>query len=297
MPLLDEKNTEAHNNYTLLERIFSIKNSEDKKHKVITVLGLKLKIKRKKEVDTSKILNQLTRLNQNNLSTCFLHQKTFMKYKGIHRGKEIVIVASGVTADEYIPIKDAIHIGVNRSFQIGNYRIPMDYVFIQDYSGKTKDYIDELDDYRKGACQKFYGLTTEWHSNPERTIPEYHAINANALRYRTDWANIENFEPQFTYDISTQPLCCHGSIVFPALQFALWTHPKRIYLVGCDCTKSGYAYNKNESNHLNMNLVLSGYQKFKFFAQKYYPDVEIVSINPVSLKGLFKDEFYEVVNA
>lgn len=234
---------------------------------------------------------KLNRLIQTNLSTCFMHLQTFPKFKGIHEGRDLVLVASGVTGDKYFPKKDAIHIGVNRSFQMGNYRIPMDYIFIQDYSGKTKEYIDDLDNYRVGKCIKFYGLTTEWSYEPERTIPESHAIKAKALRYRTDWAKIDGFEPEFTYDISTQPLGCFGSIVFPALQFALWTHPKRIYLVGCDCTTNGYSYDKKDKNFLIPDRIIDAYKKFKAFANKYYPDVEIISINPIGLKGIFKDEY------
>ena len=238
-------------------------------------------------------LAKLNRINQVNISTALLHTRTFTKFKGIHEGKDIVLVASGVSADKYFPKQNVIHIGVNRSFQIGNYRIPMDYIFIQDFSGKTPEYINDLDKYRIGECRKFYGLTTEWIKEPNRVIPESHAIKAKALRYRTDWAPIEGFEPQFAYDISTQPLGCFGSIVFPALQFALWTYPKRIFLVGCDCTTAGYAYDKKDTNFLKPNLIIEAYKKFKIFANTYYPDIEIVSINPVGLKGLFKEEWTE----
>jgi hypothetical protein len=233
---------------------------------------------------------KLNRLNQLNLSTCFMHLQTFPRFKGIHQGKDIYLIASGVTASTFKPVANAIYIGVNRSFQINNYAIPMDYMFIQDYSGKTKEYIDDLDNYRPDKCQKFYGLTTEWSYIPERTIPESHAIKAKALRYRTDWVKVDGFEPQFTHDLSTQPLGCFGSIVFPALQFALWTYPKRIYLVGCDCTTAGYAYDKNDKNFLMPDRIKEAYVKFKAFANKYYPDVEIISINPVGLKGIFKEE-------
>ena len=235
-------------------------------------------------------LVKLNRLQQVNLSTAFLHQKTFLPFKGINEGKDVVLVASGVSADKYMVKKNTIHVGVNRSFQIGNYSIPMDYIFIQDYSGKTKEYIDDLDNYRPYDCTKFYGLTNEWIYDPERTIPESHAIKANALRYRTDWANIPGFEPQFAYDISTQPLGCFGSIVFPALQFILWTYPKRIYLVGCDCTTNGYAYDNKCKNFLYTDKIIEAYKKFKSFTNKYYPDIEIISVNPVGLKGIFKEE-------
>ena len=250
------------------------------------------KIIQEKKIMTNIDLVKLNRINQTNLSTAFLHMQTFPRFKGIHMGKDIVLVASGVTASKYTgsKIKDAIHIGVNRSFQLNNYEIPMDYIFIQDYSGKTKEQIDDLDNYRQGKCQKFYGLTTEWSYQPLRVIPESHAIKAKALRYRTDWAKIDGFIPQFAYDIATQPLGCFGSIVFPALQFALWTYPKKIYLVGCDCTTAGYAYDKNDKNFLIPEKIIEAYHQFKQFKNMYYPDVEIISINPVALKGLFRDE-------
>lgn len=240
-------------------------------------------------------LAQLNRINQVNLSTFYLHSQTFPQFKCAHRGANIYIIASGVSAQlvannkSILEDPEGIYIGVNRSFQIGNYAFPMNYIFIQDYSGKTKEYIDELDTYREFECQKFYGLTLEWVYNPEKTIPESHAVRANALRYRTDWSPVEGFESQFTYDLATQPLGCFGSVVFPALQFALWTYPSKIYLIGCDCTTSGYAYNKTAKNFLIPSQIIEAYKKFKAFACKYYPDVEIISINPIGLKGIFTD--------
>lgn len=236
---------------------------------------------------------KLNRIQQLNLSTAFLHRDTFPQFKGINEGRDLVLVASGITASKYKVIEGAFHIGVNRSFQIDDYRIPMDAIFIQDYSGKTKEYIDDLNSYRRWECTKFYGLTTEYSYDPERTIPESHAIKAAAYRYRTDWIKVEGFEPEFAYDISTQPLGCFGSIVFPALQFALWTFPSKIYLVGCDCTTSGYAYDKNSKNFLIPERIIKAYKKFKLFAGKYYPDIEIISINPVGLKGIFKDKYID----
>lgn len=232
--------------------------------------------------------NNLNRVIQTNLSTFMLHQKTFLQFKNKYNDKEIVILATGPSAKLYEPIKDAIHIGVNRAFELNK---NLDYIFIQDYSGKTSEYIGNLCNYNPENCVKFFGLTDEWIDYPNRVIPETYALKANALRYRTDWANISNFKSEFTYDISSQPLGCFGSITFPALQFALWTNPKKIYLVGCDCTCEGYAYNAKESNELVVDYVIEAYKKFKEFANRYYPGTEIVSINPIGLKGIFKDVY------
>ena len=101
------------------------------------------------------------------------------------------------------------------------------------------------------------------------------------------------------YDISTNPLCCYWSIVFPAIQFALWTNAKRIYIVGCDCNQNGYFDNKIQQfpilngNKLDFNYqgVITGWKKLKEFKYMYYTETEIISVNPVGLKGLFKDVY------
>jgi hypothetical protein len=102
------------------------------------------------------------------------------------------------------------------------------------------------------------------------------------------------------YDIRKAPLGdVGGSVIFSAFHFALWTYPKRIYLVGCDCTArwgiSGMHFNDISPNYnLSMNdNTLKGWKKMKEFCQTYYPDVEIISINPVGLKDMFQDIFTE----
>lgn len=290
-----------------LKKIFEAKNISDK-HKRITLMGIKFKLKRK-QYKTLNILNKISdsedrilklqrdflrdinRTVQTSISTAMLHQKTFTPYRNLYQDKEIVIVASGPSAKYYTnPIKDAVHIGVNRSFQLES--VDFNYIFIQDYSGPTKSYIEDLIAYKPNTCQKFFGLTTEYENNWERVIPESLAIRAKALRYRTDWIKLPRFQPKFAYDISTQPLGCFGSIVFPALQFALWTNPKTIYLVGCDCTTNGYFNSDIKSPEFNPNKIYNVYLKFRDFAEIYYPDVKIVSINPVGLKGLFHEDIY-----
>lgn len=281
-----------------LKNIFEVTNISSK-HKQLKIFGIKLKLKRKdyeyNQLEKSlksikdyqqRFLRDINRVNQTNLSTAQLHEKTFAKFKNIHAGEEIVVVASGPSAKYYQPIPNAIHIAVNRSFILDN--IDFKYLFIQDFSGPTTTYIDDLCKYKKDTCQKFFGLTVEY-NDMHKVIPESYAIKANALRYRTDWAKIHNFQPKFAYDLMTQPLGCFGSIVFPALQFALWTNPKTIYLVGCDCTNDGYFNTNTKSPEFKPNQITEAYKKFKHFASVYYPDTKIISINPRGLKGLFED--------
>ena len=62
-----------------------------------------------------------------------------------------------------------------------------------------------------------------------------------------------------------------------------------VHLLIC-CLVELSILDKKDKNFLPVNTIIEAYKKFKQFAQKYYPDVEIISINPVGLKGLFKDE-------
>lgn len=49
-------------------------------------------------------------------------------------------------------------------------------------------------------------------------------------------------------------------------------------------------FNKNDKNFLIPDQVIKAYKQFKQFSNKYYPDVEIISINPVGLKVIFKEQ-------
>ena len=242
----------------------------------------------------------MNRLIQVNLSTALLHQKTFLPFKGCHTGREIVVVATGPTLNKYVPLDNVINIGVNAAFLRAE--IIFDYLFAMDYYS-VKPFISQMNEYRKGKCVKFYGLDCE-HVPQDKwqcVIPESDAIIAGALRYRADAAPIEGMKMQFAYDLSSMPLGDCYSTVFSAMQFALWTNPKRVYLVGCDTADTGHfnSGKKVEEMRKDRPIVSNPYQKileswhlFKLFTQRYYPETEIVSVNPVGLKGLFTD-FYQ----
>lgn len=229
------------------------------------------------------------RINQINLVTAKTHEKTFGPFKNKFAGKELAVIACGPSVLQYKPLPNVINIGMNGAYK--DSRIKFDYMFMQDAEAWSRSEVDKLNRYRPGECIKFYGITSERLHNdfPKWLVSESDAIAANALRYRTD--NIELMtgkEPVFPFDISVQPLADFESVVFSALQFALWTNPKRIYLVGCDCSTSGHFYEMDKPSLLS-DKVIGGYVALKRFATAFYPDTEIVSVNPVGLKGLFRD--------
>jgi lipopolysaccharide biosynthesis glycosyltransferase len=253
------------------------------KYRLLTILGVKIKIKYKKKIED--LLNEkFARLNYYNETLSVaqkLHQQVFSKYKNVNKGKCVVLVATGPSLNDFKPINDAIYLGVNKAFQYE--KVKFDYLFLQDYSGPTPNYID---DFCKYNAKKFLGITSDY-LLPQCIIPakygDFEGVERFCVAHPTEKSN-------FTYDISTLPFGDFYSIVFPAMQFLLWTNPSKIYLVGCDCNQSGYA-NSNQKNLLYINKVIDGWEKMKKFAKAYYPDTEIISINPVGLKGVFKDEY------
>ena len=264
-----------------------IKTDKNLKRKKIYFCGIMVRRKNYNPVVVGDIFdrNFINRIVEKKLSTMELHQKTFTRFKGIHTGQDIVILATGNSLNQYEVIKNAIHIGVNRAFEFD--KVKLNYIFSQDCFS-TQDFIDEMDVYEGNNCQKFYGLTTEW-GNYIRVISESHAIKANALRYRTDIERIAGFRYQFAYDLSTTALGCYTSIAFPAAQFALWTNPKRLFLVGCDCNMQKHF--AGDATIENLARLIAPWREFKRFVQVYYPETEIISVNPVGLKGIFRDVY------
>lgn len=221
------------------------------------------------------------------ISGCFAneihdtHKKSFGEFKNCAINKDIVIVGSGPTLNYYDPISNALHIGLNQSYQYE--KIKFDYVFAQDYAFKS-DWFNDLVNY---DCTKFFGEYYHYPLIERMQIPETMAIKAHARRYFSSFPRQEIF-PNIEYF----PLMDFCSVVFPALHFALYMNPRRIYLVGCDVSKNGYFNNTIQIDpKLDPSVWYRGYQKVKLFANHFYPDTEIISVNPIGLKGMFHDVY------
>lgn len=217
-------------------------------------------------------------------STGNLHREVFSKYKNINRGKDAVLIATGPSLKDFKPFENAVYIGVNRAFQYN--KIKFDYMFLQDYSGSI-DYIEDFLNYEPEYTKKFLGFT-DFKYTKHCIIPEKYSSYKNVERYYTASHLLKE---NFTFDITAEPFYDRYSIVFPAMQFILWTHPDKIYIAGCDCDLNGYYDDKSSKNNLEVNEIIEGWKDLKIFIETYYPDIEIISVNPKGLKGLFKDEY------
>ena len=210
----------------------------------------------------------------------------FAEYKNIHAGKDVVILGAGPTLNKYEPLENAIHMGVNRTYKYE--KVSLEYYFAQDFPNQNLEWVKDIN---KLKCKKFLGLLAIT-PNGQMEASESFCTLADATRYFVDISPSKNI----FLDIRYHSLMDFCSVIFPALHFALFTNPRKIYLVGVDTSFGGYFTMENQASTVNssrhyLNIAFIGYRRLKEFAQRWYPETEIISINPVNLKGLFRDMY------
>ena len=228
----------------------------------------------------------------------YYNRIAFSEFKGKFTGKDVVIVAAGPSVNKFIPIKDAIYIGMNRSFLLKD--VSFDFLFACDLLG-ISSFMDEFAEYEGNHCIKFIGEQSEGEG---RDIPEQYFLSLkNARKYKTDSKLPVTIK--IPVDIDILPIWNSNSVAHQAIQFALFTNPKTLYLVGCDCTgvKAGhFVEGKFDNKMINSfsdefwkesnNCLLNGWNQIKQFAKIHYPNTKIISINPIGLKGIFNEDIY-----
>lgn len=222
------------------------------------------------------------------------HREAFSQYKDYYLGKEVVIVGAGPSLSYYHEkISNAIHIGVNGTYRI----IDLDYLFFQDFENEGHGGVFDVDEIKKLKCKKFVGRYVE--KRPDiMQAPEYIDRYVGAQSYYvSDYHKNSDFDNTYIdygipLDICHFPLVDNASSVFAAIHFALWTHPSRIYIVGCDCSYSmGQHFDDSTGKKFSVNLVKRNWNIMKKHIDTYYPDIEVISINPIGLIGLFNDRY------
>lgn len=233
-------------------------------------------------------------LNARLISTNQLHMYTFGSYKNYCRGeKDIVVCCPGPSLNKYKPIENAIHISVNRAFLFD--KVHFDFIFAQDFDGirMVQEQLIEYD------CVKFLGTQ----GNREKQIPESLIIKANAKKFDTDWyIPGAGLGGEIVVDIERQPICNMINVGQSVMQLALFMNPRKIYIVGCDVSGNHFATGNQTDEEAarqaklmenewkrDYDIIIGRWKEIKAFAGVYYPETEIVSVNPIGLKGIFKD--------
>ena len=197
------------------ENIIGVYNSGN--YKVINIFGIKLKFKNKQAVILNRMRDMqrdLIKQNKRLITTALLHQKTFSRFKGINRGKDVLLVGAGPSLNHLEPIEGAVNVGLNRTFIFD--KIKMDYLFAIDKVG-IEQYYEGFINYRPDECIKFVG---DQNLGAAFQIPEYVALESKALRYKTC---IKLYPSDFTLDIDSEPLGNFCTVSLQAIQFILFT--------------------------------------------------------------------------
>lgn len=211
----------------------------------------------------------------------WMNKVAFSNYKNVYTKQDVVVVGAGPSLSKYKLFEGAIHIGTNRTHM--NKNLKLDFLFRQDF----KNYDEEI---LNSTVKKFVGNYYEWTADmcPESVFNQLKNATKFMINTNSDYIPV---------NLDIEPLWHGGSVIYSAFQFALWTNPKRIYLVGCDCAGQNdplhwhHYDDKNKSIHnlVPIDALVVGWQKMAQFAATIYPQVEIISVNPVGLKGIFKD--------
>ena len=215
--------------------------------------------------------------------------KPYLKYKRINEGKDVVLVATGPTNIYYIPIENAVHVGINAAIYLED--IKFNYLFANDYFLTNQKLNEDIDKYIGNNCQKFFAIPSEHrlkinqnNGMPIERHPQYRFYNENVLPY----CLLDSKEKKWAVNIECEPFGDFGGTAFSALQFICYTNPKRIYLVGCDC---GTSYSPSACRVDNYNHHIKLWESFRNFISTVYPNTEVISVNPIGLKGIFKDVY------
>ena len=252
-----------------------IKKTFNMTHNIYDVFGIKFKFKRKLDRNVSlydlRSYSLASKINPN-----------LEKYRGIYTNKSVVIIGGGGSIKYYEYLKDLIHVGINRAYKLEN--IDFKYLFAQDdFEGKEDK--EGFINYKPDTCIKFLGLHTL--NRIHRIRPETIARIKNKELYV-----LNNRRPQKTFypiDITVEPFVFYAGTVFAVLQFLLLTNAKNIYLVGFDCDVS-HSFKKDKTKH-DLRSQFKYWCQFAEYKKLYWEDTNIISINPVNLKGLFKDVY------
>ena len=214
------------------------------------------------------------------------YNNAFLNYKNIYDGRTGILFAPGPSIKKYKPLFDegeSINVGLSWIFEQKEIFDKLDYYFFGSgyhYIAGTNQTSPEVDSYRKivesidPKIQKFASVYREGVPTGLGNITPEAANSINAIPFD---CQSPHGHQNFIKEIDKYRI--FGlSIIFPALQFMLYTGLSKIYLAGVDA---------------NRGSLPAAWSQARDFINETYPNTKIISINPVALKGYFEDEYTE----
>ena len=223
-------------------------------------------------------------------------------YKGKHQGEAAVLLATGPTLDSFsfdlLPEKTFKTIGVNAILYKD---FNLDYYFGAQNPRREKNHkhaelekkdplfnrILKIKDKTKIFCAEGYTKIFTAKDGTECSQLSAHPEFFNKEEVSRMDANTYTLshDRNFSKEISETPLYNY-SIVYPSAQFAMYCGFSKLYLVGCDCSGGASYISKNSQNSALKHFPYH-WHIIKKVRDDFFPETEIISINPVGLKSLF----------
>lgn len=184
------------------------------------------------------------------------------KYKNINKGKRCFIIGTGpsLTTSDYIMLKNEITLGVNALCLWFNNLFPTKYFFVSDKYAYNK---------LKEKLPEYTFITSYVAKKCKINEEKYQWVNVSRYNYFCD------FFPKISKDFS---VCTYdfNSVIFMAIQFAIYTGIKEIYLLGVDCNYNrkkiysidhGIRHKKEYMDNVGLQMI-KNYRKIKSFCDE-----------------------------
>lgn len=187
----------------------------------------------------------------------FVNHDSFKRWKGKFHGKKCVICGSGISLEDVkTQERGCIYIALNKALFYKT--LKFDFLFMQD-APKSQEY--GLEDFNKYDCVKFYGIINnknikvEGLGGADAAYPDSvneiyrYDLNSSLFDYRCD---------RFEYELDKFALSDAQSVLFSALQFAVFAGFSSIYMAGIDFGRINYGNISNTSvyaSNVARNLI------------------------------------------
>ncbi len=220
------------------------------------------------------------------------YHSQILKYKNKHQGETCYIFGSGPSLNKFKIQEPGLFLGCNHVIKSKYIKDNLKYYFFgHGYTiynndnctiGNHKKEVDDLGNHIEKFCMVSRDNDFSIHNFTEESIKQLKNINSIPCDMNLN---------TLYYNLEKNPFLNH-SIIFPTIQFALYSGFTKIYLVGCDCnlyrqdSSRKYFFDNNvHNNRIDYNNI-KWWKGIYNFKNKFYKNTEIISINPVGLKGL-----------
>ena len=242
-------------------------------------------------------------------------QRNLQTLCNVHQNQSAVVFGAGPSLLDYKEIDDGSFVRVSCNRQIFREEILPFHLYINVDGGGggdhsyVKDFKEDIDSYQP-IYAKFYGV--HWVVLYEAyvdagAIPfmvyttkyrKHQYTNNTGMKKTTRVEDVDLVHTvEFSNDLSVMPVALNSNVAFPIMQFLLYMGFEKIYLVGFDASGGGrWNYPNAYWNCGNYGQSVVQWPKRWYFFRKWqkkeYPDVKIISVNPVGLKGMMDDDIY-----